>query len=387
MVDEVRAASHFTASFQKDTPMTRTLFTPFKLGKLELRNRVVMAPMTRSRSPGGVPGEDVADYYARRAAADVGLLVTEGTTVRRGGSSNDPNVPNFYKDDALKGWGRVVEKVHAEGGAIAPQIWHQGMVRKQGTGPNPDAPTDSPSGLTHTGKQVLPEPTTAEVDDMVLAYADAAADAKRLGFDTLEIHGAHGYLIDQFFWDAMNKRSDRYGGGLTERASFGGDIIREIRKKVGPDFPIILRYSQWKQQDYTARLAPTPQELEAFLKVFVDAGVDCLHVSQRRYWEPEFPEIDGANGLNGAGWAKKLTGILSFGDIAGRSDKAHPGPVAEGQDAGHLRQRHEGRRFDPLRQRRQLLERNLDDQQIARPAEHLRRGKISVGALRDALLA
>jgi metal-dependent amidase/aminoacylase/carboxypeptidase family protein len=123
-----------------------------------------------------VPGEDVADYYARRAAADVGLLVTEGTTVRRGGSSNDPNVPNFYKDDALKGWGRVVEKVHAEGGAIAPQIWHQGMVRKAGTGPNPDAPTDSPSGLTHTGKQVLPEPTTAEVDDMVLAYADAAAE-------------------------------------------------------------------------------------------------------------------------------------------------------------------------------------------------------------------
>jgi len=302
--------------------MSRTLFTPFRLKNLELKNRIVMAPMTRSKSPGGVPGEDVADYYARRAAADVGLLVTEGTTVRRGGSSNDPNVPNFYKADALEGWARVVSKVHAQGGAIAPQIWHQGMVRKQGTGPNPDAPTDSPSGLTHTGKQVLPEPTSAEVDDMVLAYADAAADAKRLGFDTLEIHGAHGYLIDQFFWDAMNKRSDRYGGSLAERATFGGDIIREIRKKVGPDYPIILRYSQWKQQDYAARLAGTPQELEAFLKVFVDAGVDCLHVSQRRYWEPEFPEIDGENGLNGAGWAKKLTGLptITVGSVGLNGD-------------------------------------------------------------------
>jgi 2,4-dienoyl-CoA reductase-like NADH-dependent reductase (Old Yellow Enzyme family) len=289
--------------------MPRTLFTPFKLANLQLQNRIVMAPMTRSKSPGGVPGEDVADYYARRAAADVGLIVTEGTTVRRGGSSNDPNVPNFFTPDALKGWGRVVEKVHTKGGAIAPQIWHQGMMRKPGSGPYPDAPTDSPSGVTHSGKQVFDPPTSAEVDDMVLAYADAAADAKRLGFDSVEIHGAHGYLIDEFFWDVMNKRTDRFGGTLAERATFGGDIIREIRRRVGPGYPIILRYSQWKQQDYAARLAGTPAELEAFLKVFVDAGVDCLHVSQRRYWEPEFPDVDGENGLNGAGWAKKLTGL------------------------------------------------------------------------------
>jgi 2,4-dienoyl-CoA reductase-like NADH-dependent reductase (Old Yellow Enzyme family) len=340
--------------------MTRTLFTPFKLGNLELKNRIVMAPMTRSRSPGGVPGEDVANYYARRAAADVGLLVTEGTTVRRGGSSNDPNVPNFYKADALKGWGQVVEKVHASGGAIAPQIWHQGMVRKQGTGPEPDAPTDSPSGLTHTGKQVLPEPTSAEVDDMVLAYADAAADAKRLGFDTLEIHGAHGYLIDQFFWDAMNKRTDRYGGGLVERASFGGDIIREIRKKVGPDFPIILRYSQWKQQDYTARLAPTPGELEAFLKVFVDAGVDALHVSQRRYWEPEFPEIDGEHGLNGAGWAKKLTGLptITVGSVGlnGDFEKSFVGEGAPQRSLDDLEARLDKGEFDLVAVGRAVLQ-------------------------------
>ena len=297
--------------------MTSPLFTPFKLKNMELPNRIVMAPMTRSRSPGGVPGEDVADYYARRAASDVGLIVTEGTTVRRGGASNDPNVPNIYKADALAGWQNVVNKVHANHGKIAPQIWHQGMTRKVGTGPEPDAPTDSPSGMTHTGKEVLPEPTTAEVDDMVMAFAEAAADAKKVGFDCVELHGAHGYLIDEFFWEVMNKRSDRYGGSLAERATFAADIIREVRKKVGPDMAIILRYSQWKQQEYTARLATTPQALEEFLKVFVDAGVDCLHVSQRRYWEPEFPEVDGENGLNGAGWAKKLTGlpVITVGSV------------------------------------------------------------------------
>merc|ERR1712137_92941 len=88
----------------------------------------------------------------RRAENEVGLILTEGTTIRRGGASNDPNVPNFHEADSLAGWKNVVGKVHAKGGKIAPQIWHMGMVRKVGSGPNPDAPTDSPSGMTHTGR-------------------------------------------------------------------------------------------------------------------------------------------------------------------------------------------------------------------------------------------
>ena len=289
--------------------MSQPLFSPYKLKSLSLPNRIVMAPMTRSFSLGGVPGADVAEYYARRAKGEVGLIITEGTTVDRGGASNDPKIPNFHEPKALEGWGRVASTVHEAGGRIAPQIWHQGMMRKPGTGPHPDAPSDGPSGITHKGKQVQDAPTEAEVTDMVLAYARAAGEAKCLGFDCVEIHGAHGYLIDQFFWDQMNIRDDRFGGSLPERATFAADIIREIRAAVGPDFPIILRFSQWKQQDYEARLADTPQELEAFLKVFAEAGVDILHCSQRRYWEPEFPEVDGQTGLNCAGWAKKLTGL------------------------------------------------------------------------------
>lgn len=301
---------------------TSPLFEPITIGGLTLPNRIVMAPMTRSFSPGGVPGQDVVDYYQRRAEADVGLIITEGTTVDRGGASNDPRVPNFHSDGALDGWKAVADAVAPTPAKIAPQLWHVGMMRKPGTGPNPDAVSDGPSGKTHKGKQVQEEPTDEEVADMVMAYANAAGDAARLGFDCIEIHGAHGYLIDEFFWGVMNTRSGRYGGDLVGRATFAGEVIAECRKQIPETMPIVLRFSQWKQQDYTARLAESPAELEAFLRVFVDAGVDVLHASQRRWWEPEFPEVDGQSGMNLAGWCKKLTGLpsITVGSVGLSSD-------------------------------------------------------------------
>lgn len=305
------------------------LFTPFSCRGLTIPNRIVMAPMTRSFSPGGVPTQDVADYYTRRAANDVGLIITEGTTVDRGGASSDANVPNFHTDDALKGWGNVAENVHAAGGKIAPQLWHVGMMRKPGSGPNPEAPSDSPSGVTHTGKQVMPEPSDSEIGDMVMAYANAAGHAARLGFDAVEIHGAHGYLIDQFFWNVMNVRDDKYGGNLAGRARFAAEIIAETRKQVGDQMPIILRWSQWKQQDFTSRLAETPGELEEFLQVLIDAGVDIFHCSSRRFWEPEFEGSD----LNLAGWVKKITGMptITVGSVGLSSDFI--GALAKGESS------------------------------------------------------
>ncbi|MCF6220579.1 MAG: NADH:flavin oxidoreductase [Robiginitomaculum sp.] len=306
--------------------MTNPLFEPFTCRGLTLQNRVVMAPMTRSFSPGGVAGDNVADYYARRAAADVGLILTEGVVIDRKGAGQDANTPLFHGEKPLMGWKNVCEKVHAADGKIVPQIWHEGMVRKPGTGHFPDASSDSPSGLTHTGKQVSEAPSTAEIEDMVASFARAAGDAARLGFDAVEIHGAHGYLIDQFFWGVMNIREDKYGGGLVERAHFAGEIIKECRKAMnangGEGMPLILRFSQWKQQDYGARLAETPQELGAFLQVFVDAGIDILHCSQRRYQEPEFPEIEKGADLNLAGWTKKLTGLptITVGSVGLSSD-------------------------------------------------------------------
>ena len=145
-----------------------------------------------------------------------------------------------------------------------------------------------------------------EVADAIRAFADAAASAKSLGFDAIELHGAHGYLIDQFFWDGTNVREDAYGSKeLPGRARFAADILRAVRRAVGPDYPVIIRVSQWKQQDFTVKLAHDPKSLEAWLGALVDAGADVIHCSQRRFWEPEF---DGSD-LNFAGWTKKITGV------------------------------------------------------------------------------
>lgn len=336
--------------------MTNPLFQPFSCRGMTVPNRIVMAPMTRSFSPDGIPGENVAAYYERRAAADVGLIITEGTTTDRLGAGNDPNVPMFHGDAALAGWQDVCTRVQAAGGKIAPQLWHTGMMRKAGTGHFPDAKTDSPSGLTHHGKAVTEMPSEAEVDDMVMSFARSAKHAADMGFDAIEIHGAHGYLIDEFFWGVMNTREDRYGGDLVARATFAGDVIRECRKAVGPDMPIILRFSQWKQQDFTARLAETAEELGAFLQVFADAGVDILHCSQRRYHEPEF---EGSS-LNLAGWAKKLTGLatITVGSVGLNSDfiGAFAGQDSQAASLDDVMERLERGEFDMVAVGRALLQ-------------------------------
>ncbi len=312
------------------------LFRPFKLRGMELKNRIVMAPMTRSRSPGAFPNEENIAYYRRRAEHEVGLILSEGTMIRRKGASGDANIPLFWGEKALSGWKQVIDAVHRAGGRMGPQIWHQGMSRKPGTGHFPDAPSDGPSGVTLQGKKVDEEPSEAEVLDMAQAYADAAADAKRLGFDCIELHGAHAYLIDEFFWPVTNQRADRFGGSLEKRAEFAAEAIRRCRAAIG-DMPMIIRISQWKSVDYNARIATTPQELERWTRVLVDAGVDMIHCSQRRIWEPEFPEIDGPKGLNLAGWVKKLTGAptISVGSV-GLTSEFTGAFRGEGSKAGNF---------------------------------------------------
>lgn len=281
-----------------------SLFSPFQFKSLKLPNRVVMAPMTRSFSPRGVPTAEVAQYYRRRAEAAVGLIISEGTVVNRPAAANDPKVPRFW-GDALPAWQQVIDSVHAGGGVMAPQLWHVGAVRNRRTDWVPPGPVDGPSGLSSPGKRYGEAMTDAAIADTIAAFARAAADARALGFDAVELHGAHGYLIDQFFWDGTNQRTDRYGGAtLAQRGQFAAEILRAVRAAVGPDYPVIIRLSQWKQQDYAVRMAKTPQEMEAWLRPLADAGADIFHCSQRRFWEPEFEGSD----LNFAGWAKKLIG-------------------------------------------------------------------------------
>ncbi len=299
---------------------TDVLFQPFRLKGLSLPNRIVMAPMTRSKSPNQIPNDAVAAYYRARAAGGVGLILTEGTSPEHKAASNDVNVPAFFGGESLKGWARVVKDVKAAGGHIMPQLWHQGIVRHAGSGPYPDVKSMSPSGLAKPDKKVAEPMSDSEIADVISGFAKSAGYARELGFDGVELHGAHGYIIDQFFWDGTNRRDDRFGGGLEQRTNFAADITRAVRKAVGEDFPILLRFSQWKQQDFTARLAQTPDELARFLRPLVDAGVDMFHCSTRRFWEPEFAK-DGSD-MNLAGWTKKLSGkpTMTVGSVSLSAD-------------------------------------------------------------------
>ncbi|MFN5619629.1 MAG: 12-oxophytodienoate reductase, partial [Brevundimonas sp.] len=227
-----------------------TLFRPFNVKSLTLPNRIVMAPMTRSFSPGGIPTKDVAAYYRRRAEGQVGLIITEGTVVDRPAARNDFNVPVFH-GEALSAWKTVVDEVHAAGGLIAPQIWHVGAARGIGPDWTPFGKVDSPSGLVAPGKQKYGPMTEEDIADTIAAFGKAGRAARELGFDAAEIHSAHGYLIDQFYWPGLNTRNDRWGGPtIAERARFGVEVVKAVREGLGPDIPLIIRLSQWKQQDY-----------------------------------------------------------------------------------------------------------------------------------------
>jgi 2,4-dienoyl-CoA reductase-like NADH-dependent reductase (Old Yellow Enzyme family) len=333
------------------------LSRPTAINGLTVPNRIVMAPMTRMFSPGGIPGEDVRSYYARRAAAGVGLIVTEGTYVGHDSAGQSDRVPRFHGEEQLAGWAKVAEDVHAAGGTIVPQLWHIGMVRKQGEPPFADAPAVGPSGLVTAGAEPTGKAMTQQdVDDVVNAFAEAAAAAERIGFDGVELHGAHGYLLDQFLWAGTNRRTDAYGGDAVARAQFSAEIVAAVRAAVSPDFPVIFRYSQWKQQDYTARLAGTPEELEAILAPLAAAGVDAFHASTRRYWLPEF---DGSD-LNLAGWTKKLTGkpVITVGSVGLDGDflKGFQGEGAPVKGIDELLDRLEAEEFDMVAIGRALLQ-------------------------------
>lgn len=292
---------------------TESLFTPFQAGSLELANRIVMAPMTRSKSPGHVPGDDVAAYYASRARGGVGLIITEGTTVDHPASNGYPDVPAFFGEASLAGWKKVVDAVHAEGGKIAPQIWHVGPARRPGTQPDPTIPGYGPSEIVEDGKVVVQEMSIADIHQVVQAFGKAAEAAEKIGFDAVEIHGAHEYLIDTFLWAGSNRRNDEYGGTLENRLRCALDVVRAVRHAVSPNFPVIFRFSQWKLNDYSAKLANNEEELARILVPLAEAGVDIFHASTRRFWLPEF---EGSTETLSA-ITKRLTGkpVIAVGNL------------------------------------------------------------------------
>ena len=300
------------------------LLSPFALRGMALANRIAMAPMTRYFSPGGVPGDEVPGYYRRRAERGVGLVVTEGIGVAHPVSVDHPGVPLLHGDAAIARWSEIVDGVHAAGAKILPQLWHQGAMWNVEYAGDPRGmeavrpsgiwgPADGVISISETSRDTAAATETRpmsdeDIQDVIDAYGVSARNAIAAGFDGIAIHAAHGYLIDTFFWHETNRRVDRFGGDHKARATFGAEVVKTIRRMIGDDMPIVLRFSQFKMQDYRARLAENPDELAQLLAPLADAGVDMFDGSQRYFDTPIFE----GSPLNLAGWAKKLTGKASM---------------------------------------------------------------------------
>ncbi|KAF1050162.1 alkene reductase [Xylophilus sp.] len=223
-----------------------TLYDPLNAGSLHLANRVVLAPLTRNRSPDAIPQPITATYYAQRATA--GLLITEATAISHQGQGY-ADVPGLYGTEQLDGWKQVTDAVHAKGGTIVTQLWHVGRISHTDLQPDNDAPV-APSAVQAQSKTYLVDRKTGaghfaatsepralgseEIPGIVHDYAAAARNAvETAGFDGVEIHGANGYLIDQFLKTGANRRTDDYGGSIENRARFLLEVVRRVADAIG----------------------------------------------------------------------------------------------------------------------------------------------------------
>ncbi|MDF0543964.1 alkene reductase [Sphingobium sp. H39-3-25] len=218
-----------------------TLFSPYTLGKITLTNRAVMAPLTRNRAGAGlVPSEFAADYYSQRAGA--GLVITEATQISKGAQGYQ-DTPGLYTPEQIAGWRRVTDAVHAKGGRIFVQLWHVGRVSHVDllAGQAPVAPSAiraETKTFVNNGFADVSEPRALEFDEIagiVEDFRKAAANAIEAGFDGVEVHGANGYLLDQFLRESSNVRTDAYGGSIQNRARLLIEVAEVVAREVGAD--------------------------------------------------------------------------------------------------------------------------------------------------------
>ena len=293
------------------------LFTPFRVGTLNLRNRFVMPGMQRGFISDGAPTPKMVEYLRRCAAGGVGLIISESTS---------PDHPSAYwqpimgrlEAGTLAAWRPVVEAVHGQGAGFLLQLWHPGAMRKVAAGhPLASHPAWSPSGVIQAGRPHGQAMTRQDLQDLKHAYVRAAEQAGLLGADGVEVHAAHGYLLDQFLWAQTNQRDDEYGGGsLAERARYPAEIVAAIRAAVGPQFVISFRFSQFKEVDYGAVIASGPEDLAGMLELLRGAGVDLFNVSSRRFHKREWPQSAHPQ-LTIAQWTKLLSGmpVMTCGSV------------------------------------------------------------------------
>lgn len=309
-------------------PDLTSLFEPFLLKNITLKTHFIMPAMNRGwNTDDDLPSPKYAQYYSDRVRRGISLVITGACPIDHPSSSalTDPLI-NARSGEA---WAKTTQAVREADGHMFQQLWHEGAIRVEGRGPYPDGPALSPSGLVQKERCNGRAATLDELDEIKQAYVDAALIAKEAGFSGVEIHGAHGYFLDQFLWSETNVREDQYGGrNVLERARYPLEVVSAIRKAVGPDYLVSFRFSQWKEVDLEARIMDVPTELEGFLAAFCAAGADMFNCSSRYFWKPE----GEGSPLNLAGWAKKFTDlpVVDVGSLGLKID-LFGGLLAEGQ--------------------------------------------------------
>lgn len=265
------------------TSSKKDLFTPIMMGDMELKNRMIMAPLTRNRAgPGNVPQDINVTYYEQRAGA--GLIITEGSQISVQGSGY-PSTPGIYSAEQIAGWRRITDAVHAKGGHIFIQLWHTGRISHssfQESGALPVAPSAikaSGEAVTYEGMQPFETPRALEISEIlniVAGYATAAKNAREAGFDGVEIHAANGYLIDQFLRDGSNHRDDKYGGDIANRMRFLKEVVEKVIEVWGPN-RVGVRLSP--ENAFNDMQDSHPQQtFDAVAKMLSDYPLAYLHV-------------------------------------------------------------------------------------------------------------
>jgi len=262
------------------------LFSPLTLGPLSLPHRIVMAPMTRSRAIGGTPNELMASYYRQRASA--GLIITEGTAPHPD-ALGYPRIPGIFDPVQVDGWRQITEAVHADGGRIVVQLMHTGRIGHPANLPE-GARLLAPSALTAEGMMYTdtegprphPEPhamTLEEVKEAQRSFVRAAQLARDAGFDGVELHGANGYLIEQFISPHTNRRNDAYGGDRAGRLRFAIETAREVAGAIGPD-RVGIRLSPHNTFNDMRDFQDAEASYIQLAKAFDDLGLLYLHLVQ-----------------------------------------------------------------------------------------------------------
>ena len=257
--------------------MLDTVFSPIKIGGIEIRNRLVVPAMVMNFCTiDGTATERYIAYHEAKARGGWGLIITEDYAVDPRGRGF-PNIPGLWTDGQIEGHTRLTRRIHDIGGTIFAQIYHAGrQTSSRLIGSQPVAPSPIPCPAI---REVPHELTVAEIKEIVEAFGDCALRAKRAGFDGIEVHGAHGYLIAQFMSPYSNKRTDEYGGSLINRLRFPLEILANIRVKAGSDYPVIFRISG----DELVPGGRTIEDTKAIALVLEEAGIDAIHVSAGTY--------------------------------------------------------------------------------------------------------